>query len=746
MHRYTEAFARPRPRRRAGAAHRRGRDPARALPQRPAHPLPPARARRAARSSTRTTPWPPTRSASATTTGWPRWSRTWSTPTCSCCSPTSTASTTATRPSRGRGWCREVRGEADLAGVPLGPARSRPGVGTGGMVTKVEAARIATGAGHPGRPHVRRAGRRGAAPATTVGTLLPPRPVARAAPGCSGWRTRPRRGVGCDLDAGAVAAVVERRLVAAPGGRHRRRRATSSPATRSTWSTRPGTVVARGLVNYDAAELPRPARPVHPRPGARARPRRTSARSSTATTSSCSDPLLRVDQGEDVVRRRSTCTSSPRSTRVVRIGGCPGRMTSAQRCWPRPRAPRTSRRCWPPPTRAAKDAALRGDGRRARRAAPTRSLRGERRRRGASPCRRHRRRRCVDRLTLTRDAARARSPTALREVAGAARPGRRGGARLDAAQRPASCARSGCRSASSASSTRPGRTSPSTPPGCASSPATPSLLRGSSSAQRHQRRARRRLRDALGGARPAARRGPARRRGTSHESVKHLMTRPRPGRRADPARRRRPDPVGGRGVDGAGDRDRRRQLPRLRRRRRRPRHGRGDPAQREDPAAVRSATRPRRCWCTRTSPTSSCPRALPALAATPASPCTATRAVAGSADESTVAFAGAPTRTGPPSTYSLDIAAGVVDSLDDALAHIRRWSSGHTEAIVTDSQTCGAAVRRRGRRGGGHGQRLDPVHRRRRVRLRRRDRHLHPEAARPRPDGAAGADRPRSTS
>jgi glutamate-5-semialdehyde dehydrogenase len=35
--------------------------------------------------------------------------------------------------------------------------------------------------------------------------------------------------------------------------------------------------------------------------------------------------------------------------------------------------------------------------------------------------------------------------------------------------------------------------------------------------------------------------------------------------------------------------------------------------------------------------------------------------------------------------YSLDIAAGVVDSLDDALCHIRRWSSGHTEAIISDS-------------------------------------------------------------
>jgi glutamate-5-semialdehyde dehydrogenase len=37
--------------------------------------------------------------------------------------------------------------------------------------------------------------------------------------------------------------------------------------------------------------------------------------------------------------------------------------------------------------------------------------------------------------------------------------------------------------------------------------------------------------------------------------------------------------------------------------------------------------------------------------------------------------------------YSLDLAVGVVDSLDDAVAHIRRWSSGHTEAIVTDSLT-----------------------------------------------------------
>ncbi|WP_242905849.1 glutamate-5-semialdehyde dehydrogenase [Actinomadura terrae] len=35
---------------------------------------------------------------------------------------------------------------------------------------------------------------------------------------------------------------------------------------------------------------------------------------------------------------------------------------------------------------------------------------------------------------------------------------------------------------------------------------------------------------------------------------------------------------------------------------------------------------------------------------------------------------------------SLDIAARVVDSLDDAVAHIRAYGSGHTEAIVTTSQ------------------------------------------------------------
>ncbi len=35
--------------------------------------------------------------------------------------------------------------------------------------------------------------------------------------------------------------------------------------------------------------------------------------------------------------------------------------------------------------------------------------------------------------------------------------------------------------------------------------------------------------------------------------------------------------------------------------------------------------------------------------------------------------------------YSLDMAARVVPSIDEAITHIRRWTTGHTEAIVADS-------------------------------------------------------------
>ncbi|MFC9700436.1 glutamate-5-semialdehyde dehydrogenase [Streptomyces sp. NPDC056943] len=84
------------------------------------------------------------------------------------------------------------------------------------------------------------------------------------------------------------------------------------------------------------------------------------------------------------------------------------------------------------------------------------------------------------------------------------------------------------------------------------------------------------------------------------------------------------------------------------------------------------------------------PRALDALAAA---------GVTVHADERVLAHAPASKATVVPATpedweteyLSYDIAAAVVDSLDKAVEHIRMWSSGHTEAIVTTSQ---AAARR----------------------------------------------------
>ena len=60
----------------------------------------------------------------------------------------------------------------------------------------------------------------------------------------------------------------------------------------------------------------------------------------------------------------------------------------------------------------------------------------------------------------------------------------------------------------------------------------------------------------------------------------------RSGRRADPARWRRPDRDSGAGQPGSGDRDRRGQLPPLRRRQRRRADGAGHPAQRQGAAAL----------------------------------------------------------------------------------------------------------------------------------------------------------------
>ena len=84
------------------------------------------------------------------------------------------------------------------------------------------------------------------------------------------------------------------------------------------------------------------------------------------------------------------------------------------------------------------------------------------------------------------------------------------------------------------------------------------------------------------------------------------------------------------------------------------------------------------------------------------------------------------------------IAARVVDGLDDAMEHIARHGSHHTDCIVTSDEAAAAALSHGGRFGHRHAQRLDAIRRRRRVRLWRRDRHRHGQDAR------AGAGRSRA--
>ena len=198
---------------------------------------------------------------------------------------------------------------------------------------------------------------------------------------------------------------------------------------------------------------------------------------------------------------------------------------------------------------------------------------------------------------------------------------------------------------------------------------------------------------------------------------------PRGGAEPHPGRRH--------GSTVSGHRDRHRQLPRLRRRRRRPRQGPRHHGQRQDPAAERVQ---RRRVAAR--PPDVADAFLPkALAALDAAGVVAAHRRAGAAPRPTsrgVPHVAATDEDFATEYHALEMSVGVVDGLDAALAHITRFGSGHTEAIVTESRAAGAPVHRRGRRRGRHGQRLDPVHRRRRVRVRCRDRHLDPEAARPR--------------
>ncbi|MER6365238.1 glutamate 5-kinase [Kitasatospora sp. NPDC001527] len=157
-------------------------------------------------------------------------------------------------PSRpGTSRIAEVSGPHDLDGIEIGSA-GKAGVGTGGMVTKVEAARIATGAGIPvvltaashaadalaGRP---------------TGTLFL-RTGSRSSDRML-WLAHASSPRGTlHLDDGAVEAVVSGGASLLPAGVTKvdGEFAAGDPVDLLAEN---GHIVARGLVNFDARELPR---------------------------------------------------------------------------------------------------------------------------------------------------------------------------------------------------------------------------------------------------------------------------------------------------------------------------------------------------------------------------------------------------------------------------------------------------------------------------------------------------------
>jgi glutamate 5-kinase len=146
----------------------------------------------------------------------------------------------------------DVRGPHDLSGITIGGA-GKAGVGTGGMATKVEAARIATEAGIPvvltAAAHAARALR-----GEAVGTLF--HRTGSRTPTRLLWLAHAADTRGAlRLDPGAVKAVVERRLSLLPAG------VTGVEGSFNAGDPvdlldDSGVAVARGLVNYDASELP----------------------------------------------------------------------------------------------------------------------------------------------------------------------------------------------------------------------------------------------------------------------------------------------------------------------------------------------------------------------------------------------------------------------------------------------------------------------------------------------------------
>lgn len=147
----------------------------------------------------------------------------------------------------------QVRGPADLEGIDIGSAGSA-GVGTGGMATKVEAAGIAAGAGVPvvltSAVHAA-----DALAGRETGTYF--HPTGRRAAGRLLWLAHASTPTGAlTLDEGAVRAVVDRRSSLLPAGIAGVEGDFSAGDPVELRDAR-GRAVARGLVNFDARELPR---------------------------------------------------------------------------------------------------------------------------------------------------------------------------------------------------------------------------------------------------------------------------------------------------------------------------------------------------------------------------------------------------------------------------------------------------------------------------------------------------------
>ncbi len=146
----------------------------------------------------------------------------------------------------------DVRSASDLAGIRIGGSGGA-GVGLGGMTTKVEAAAIATSAGIPVLlASAAEVGR--ALSSADVGTVF--HPTGERSSTRLLWLAHATTSTGrLRLDAGAVAAVVQRRMSLLPAG---------ITAVEGTFVTgdpvdlldEKGNIVARGLVNFDAQELP----------------------------------------------------------------------------------------------------------------------------------------------------------------------------------------------------------------------------------------------------------------------------------------------------------------------------------------------------------------------------------------------------------------------------------------------------------------------------------------------------------